>query len=147
VVLIDLDPAGRAFAAPASLPALPEHIAALARLRAAKITIAWISQSPITETGAIRSALEGAGLDPRGQDVLVLAREPGGRKQALREALAETSCILAIGGDERTDFDERFRYLRDPAAGARLELLIGEGPWFLIRNIFSSTPSTGTPTP
>ncbi len=146
-VVIDLDPAGSAFAAPASLPSLPEHSAALAAMREAGITIAWISQGPITQTGAIRSALEGAGLDPRGQDVLMIPRDAAARKQMLREALAANACILAIGGDERADFDERFGYLRDPAAGARLEILIGEGPWFLIRNIFSSTPNTGTSAP
>jgi len=147
VVVIDLDPAGGAFAVPASLPDLPEHAAALAAMRAAGIAIAWISQGPITQTGAIRTALEGAGLDPRGTDILMLPRNPEDRKQVLRDALASNACILAIGGDERTDFDERFGYLRDPAAGARLETLIGEGPWFLIRNIFPSTPSTGTPAP
>ncbi|MFN3990722.1 MAG: hypothetical protein ACK4IS_10740 [Erythrobacter sp.] len=147
VVVIDLDPAGGAFAAPASLPALPEHAAALAEMRAAGIAIAWISHSPVTQTGAIRRALEGAGLDPRGADMLVLAQDSASRKQVLRDTLASNSCILAIGGDERADFDERFGYLRNPAAGARLETLIGEGPWFLIRNIFSSTPSNEAPAP
>jgi hypothetical protein len=147
VVVVDLDPAGGTFAAPASVPALPEHAAALARMRAAGITIAWISRSAIIQTGAIRSALDTAGLDPRGQDVLMLASSPQDRKQSLLEALAGSACILAIAGDERTDFDERFRYLRDPAAGVELENLIGEGPWFLIRNIIPSNPSTGTPAP
>lgn len=147
VVVIDLDPAGAPFAAPASVAALPEHAAALAAMREAGITIAWISRSAIIQTGAIRSALDTAGLDPRGQDVLMLATSPEDRKQALLEGLAGNACILAIAGDERPDFDERFRYLRNPAAGARLETLIGEGPWFLIRNIFPSNPSTGTPAP
>lgn len=146
-VLIDLDPAGGQFNEPARLPDLPEHAAALAALREAGVAISWVSQRPITATGAIRSALEASGLDPRGQDVLVLARDPADRKQVLRETLAANSCIIAIAGDERADFDERFRYLRNPAAGARLETLIGEGPWFLIRNIFPPTSSTGTPTP
>lgn len=147
VVVVDLDPAGGVFAAPASVAARPEHAAALARMRAAGITIAWISRSAIIQTGAIRSALDAAGLDPRGQDVLMLASSPQDRKQSLLEALTGNACILAIAGDERTDFDERFRYLRDPAAGVRLENLIGEGPWFLIRNIYPSNPSTGTPAP
>jgi hypothetical protein len=147
VVVIDLDPASAAFAAPASAATLPEHAAALAAMRTAGITIAWVSRSAIIQTGAIRSALDTAGLDPRGQDVLMLASSPEDRKQALLEALAGNACILAIAGDERADFDERFRYLRDPAAGGQLENLIGEGPWFLIRNIFPSNPSTGTPAP
>lgn len=146
-VMIDLDPAGQRFTPPASPPSLPEHAAALGAIREAGITIAWISDSPVTQTGAIRTALEQSGLDPRGMDVLVLAGSPDDRKQVLREALATHSCILAIAGDERPDFDERFRYLRNPAAGAGLEVLIGQA-WFLVRNIFpSSFSSTGPSNP
>lgn len=145
-VVIDLDPADSRFAPPPSPSALPEHAAALAAMRDAGIAVAWISQSPITQTGAIRTALEQAGLDPRGQDILVLAANPDDRKQVLREALANNACILAIAGDERADFDERFRYLRNPAAGAGLEKLIGD-TWFIVRNIFPAPSSTGRNTP
>lgn len=144
--IIDLDPQGGRFAAPAITPQLPEHAAALAAMRDAGITIAWISDSPITATGAIRTALEQSGLDPRGQDVLVLTSNPDDRKQALRDALSANSCLIAIAGDERPDFDERFRYLKNPAAGAGLEVLIGNA-WFLINNIFPSTTSTGPDNP
>ncbi|MCU0947045.1 MAG: hypothetical protein MUF47_02160 [Porphyrobacter sp.] len=147
VVVIDLDPADSVFTPPITITPLPEHAAALAELRDAGITIAWISAASLTTTGPIRSALEGAGLDPRGQDLLALASVPSDRKQVLRERLGAKACLLAIAGDERADFDERFRYLRNPSAGARLETLIGDGPWFLIRNIFSSTPSIGTSAP
>ncbi|NJK31325.1 MAG: hypothetical protein HC927_02305 [Deltaproteobacteria bacterium] len=51
------------------------------------------------------------------------------------ENLAATACIIAIAGDERADFDERYRYLRNPRAGAQLDLLIDDG-WFLIEPIF-----------
>ncbi len=146
-VLIDLDPAGGLFAAEAQPPSLPEHAVALARLRDAGIAIIWISENPASQAGAIRSALAQSLLDPRGSDVLVLAGAPDSRKQTQREALAATSCILAIAGDEKPDFDERYRYLRNPAAGARLDLLIGDGPWFLIRNLFPSTASTGPSEP
>jgi predicted secreted acid phosphatase len=115
-------------------------------LRNKGIAIMWITDSPAPQTGAIRSVLEQAGLDPRGQDVLVLAGPPDSRKQVLRQALAASSCIIAIAGDERSDFDERFRYLRNPAEGARLDLLIGSA-WFLIRNIFPPPPSTGSSNP
>lgn len=146
-VVIDLDPADASFA-PSATPAkpMPEHAAALAEMRAAGIAVAWISQSPVTQTGVIRTALEQAGLDPRGQDVLMLASNDDDRKQVLREALAANSCILAIAGDERFDFDERFRYLRNPAAGAGLEMLIGN-TWFIVRNIFPAPSSTGPSTP
>jgi hypothetical protein len=139
-VVIDLDPAGGLFAAPANPTIKPEHASALASLRDAGITIAWISDNPITQTGAIRTALEQSGMDPRGEDILVLRSDGEDRKQVLRNSLANNACILAIAGDERPDFDERFRYLRNPAAGAGLEVLIGDG-WFLTRPIFSATSS------
>jgi hypothetical protein len=149
-VVIDLDTRDAPFAAPAAPAAMPEHAAALAELRDAGITIAWISQNTITETGPIRTTLERAGLDPRGQDVLVLMGGPDDSKQTLRETLAASTCILAIAGDQRPDFDHRFRYLRTPAAGAGLEPLIGDG-WFLIRDLFAASPgapdAAGAPVP
>ena len=145
-VLIDLDPAEGAFAPPARPASLPEHAAALASLREAGIFIGWVSQNSVIETGAVRSALEQSGLDPSGGDVLLLIAGEDDRKQSLRENFARSACIIAIAGDERADFDERFRYLRNPAAGARLDRLIGDA-WHLIRPIFPSTSSTGTPTP
>ena len=151
VVVIDLDPADGVFSPVPGATSLPEHAAALADMRAAGIAIAWISAASLMTTGPIRSALEGAGLDPRGQDILALARDPADRKQVLRERLGANACVLAIAGDERADFDERFRYLRDPSVGARLDALIGAGPWFLIRPLFASQSptlsSTGNPTP
>lgn len=146
-VVIDLDPEGATFVPPTGPTPLPEHAAALASLREAGIIIGWVSQSSISATGAVRNALEQSGLDPQGQDVLLLIAHDDQRKQSLRESFARSACIVAIAGDERADFDERFRYLRDPSVGAKPETLIGEGPWFLIRNIFPSTSSTGTPTP
>ncbi len=146
-VVIDLDPEGATFVPPTGPTPLPEYAAALASLREAGIIIGWISQNSISATGAVRNALEQSGLDPRGQDVLLLIAQDDQRKQSLRESFAGSASIVAIAGDERADFDERFRYLRDPSVGAKLETLIGEGPWFLIRNIFPSTSSTGTPTP
>lgn len=145
-VLIDLDPAGGAFVPPPLATPLPEHAAALASLRDGGIIIGWVSQNPATQTGPIRTALEQSGLDPRGQDVLLLIAQEDGRKQSLRENFARSACIIAIAGDDRTDFDERFRYLRNPAAGAGLDRLIGDA-WHLVRPIFPSNPSTGTPNP
>lgn len=145
-VLIDLDPAEGAFAPPARPAPLPEHGAVLASLREAGIIVGWISQNSVIETGAVRRALEQSGLDPSGGDVLLLIAGEDERKQSLRENFARSACIIAIAGDERADFDERFRYLRNPAAGAGLDRLIGDA-WHLIRPLFPSTSSTGTPTP
>ncbi|MBI1403001.1 MAG: hypothetical protein GC147_07295 [Porphyrobacter sp.] len=135
VVVIDLDPAGSAFAP----PAIPEkdsgRALGLAVLREAGVQIVWISDLPVNRIGTVRTALEQAGLDPRGEDIVSLRRDAEDRKQARKETLSATSCIIAIAGDEKPDFDERFRYLKNPEAGAALETAIGDG-WFLIEPVF-----------
>jgi hypothetical protein len=135
VALIDLDPAGSVLVPPAA-PERQQGLAlGLAVLREAGVVIAWISDLSINESGALRTALEKSGLDPRGEDIISLRRDGDDRKQERRDNLAKTACIIAIGGDERADFDERFRYLRNPEAGAALEPVIGDG-WFLIDPVF-----------
>lgn len=131
VAVIDLDPAGAVFVPPASPAKAPGIALGLAALRAAGVEIAWFSDLATNQSGALRSALEQAGLDPRGQDIISLRRDGGDGKQARKDNLAGIACIVAVAGDERPDFDERFRYLRNPESGAGLEPLIGDG-WFLI---------------
>ena len=71
-----------------------------------------------------------------------LRREADDRKQQRKDNLAGITCIIAIAGDERADFDERFIYLRSPAAGAELEPIIGNG-WFLIEPVFPEQGKAG----
>jgi hypothetical protein len=130
VALIDLDPAGGVFAPPAEPTPQPGLALGLAVLREAGVEIAWLSDLPVSQSGAVRTVLEKAGFDPRGQDIISLRRNDTDTKQQRRDNLAGISCIVAIAGDERPDFDERFKYLR-PEAGGGLEPLIGDG-WFLI---------------
>lgn len=135
VALIDLDPRGSLFAPPAD-PALDPGIApGLAKLREAGVVVAWLSDLPLDRAGSLRSVLEASGLDPRGQDIISLQTDPDNTKQLRKTTLGAAACIIAIAGDERADFDERYRYLRDPRAGAKLDLLIDNG-WFLIEPIF-----------
>jgi hypothetical protein len=131
VALIDLDPAGGLFAPPDAPAPRPGLALGLSLLREAGVEIAWISDLPTIQSGPLRSAIERSGLDPRGQDIVSLRRDETDTKQKRRDSLAGIACIVAIAGDERTDFDERFKYLRNPEAGAPLEPLIGDG-WFLI---------------
>lgn len=135
VVVIDLDPAGGLFAPPADPERDVPRALGLAVLREAGVQIAWLSDLPVSEIGSVRNALEFAGLDVRGQDIVSLRRDAEDRKQARKESLAANSCIIAIAGDEKADFDERFRYLKNPEAGAALETAIGDG-WFLIEPVF-----------
>lgn len=131
VAVIDLDPVGGVFAPPATPAKLPGLALGLAVLREAGVEIAWLSDLETSQSGALRTALEQSGLDPRGQDIISLRRDEGDTKDQRRASLAGITCIIAIAGDERPDFDIRFRYLKSPEAGAGIEPLIGDG-WFLI---------------
>ncbi len=142
VALIDLDPAGVFFEPPANPGKQSSLALGLAVLRQAGVEIAWLPDLPVNQSGLVRSALEKAGLDPRGQGIISLRRDENDNKQQRKENLAGITCIVAIAGDERADFDERFKYLRNPEAGAGLEPVIGDG-WFLITSLFAEAQSTG----
>lgn len=137
IALIDLDPAGGLFAPPAAPAAEPGLALGLALLRAEGVEIAWFTDLQTGQSGALRAALEQSGLDPRGQDIISMRRDETDSKQKRRDSLAGIACIVAIAGDERPDFDERFKYLRTPEAGAGLDPLIGDG-WFLVEPILTN---------
>lgn len=129
--LIDIDPADALFSPtdiPHADPVLAERLAALRR---DNIVIGWVSGNTADRAGDIRHALITSGLDPAGHDPLVLLRYPDDRKQTRRADFAREYCVVAIAGDERADFDELYKYLKDPSAALQLEALIGKG-WFLI---------------
>ncbi len=129
-VLIDLDPQGGVFAADTGPGRNPQLAEILSALRVQEVEVHWISGASASDAGAIRKRLLETGLDPWGRDPLLLLRRPGDRKQVLRRELSGTHCVVAIAADTRGDFDELFDYLRHPAAGAPLDILIGDG-WFL----------------
>ncbi|WP_296722556.1 hypothetical protein [Erythrobacter sp.] len=135
VAVVVLDPQGGLFARPAEIVKNDGLALGLAVLREAGVQIAWVSDVPVSQIGAVRTTLEQSGLDPRGEDIVSLQRNPKDLKQSRKESLAATSCIVAIAGDEKADFDERFKYLKNPEAGAAIETAIGDG-WFLIEPLF-----------
>lgn len=135
VALIDLDPTGGIFAPPDNPARQPGLALGLAVMREAGVVIAWLSDMSVNQSGNLRTALEQSGLDPRGEDIIALRRNGDDGKQQRMNNLAGIACIVAIAGDDRADFDERFKYLRNPEAGAGLEPIIGDG-WFLIEPIF-----------
>ncbi|UAB78273.1 hypothetical protein INR77_00510 [Erythrobacter sp. SCSIO 43205] len=130
-ILIDLDPKGGLFdSKTASRP--PSGLArGLNQLRLNGISIAWISGNSIDKLDAISRALRYSGLDLNNEDRVLLVRSGEDRKQTLREELSQISCLIAIAGDTRSDFDELYDYLKNPADAQSLEPLIGDG-WFLI---------------
>lgn len=142
VALIDLDPKGGVFNPPANPQKLPGLALGLAVLREAGVEIAWFSDLSVNQSGALRTALEQSELDPRGVDIISLRRDGDDDKQKRKDNLAGITCIVAIAGDERADFDDRFRYLRSPEAGEGLEPVIGNG-WFLIQPVFPVEGSAG----
>lgn len=130
-VLIDLDPEGGLFdSTSASRP--PSGLArGLNQLRLSGVSVAWISGNGIDKLDAITRSLRYTGLDLNNEDRVLLVRGSDDRKQALREELSQISCLIAIAGDTRSDFDELYDYLKNPADAENLEALIGDG-WFII---------------
>ncbi len=130
-ILIDLDPDGGVLS-PANASRPPSGLAGgLEQLREDGVDVAWISSNPASAANAIRETLRETGLDPYGRDQLLLVRNSDDRKQTLRDGLAESTCIVAIAGDTRSDFDELYDYLLNPEDAASLEPLFGDG-WFII---------------
>lgn len=135
-VLVDLDPASgaRNFA---ELPPDPALARGLQALRLEGVFVFWISDASAAEAGTLRKRLTETGLDPTTDDGILLMRRAEDRKQLRRKELSQTHCLIAILGDERSDFDELYDYLKDPAAASPLEALIGNG-WFLVPTLLDT---------
>ena len=128
-VLIDLDPAGRMFALDNQVQGDPGLAAQLATLRRQGVTIGWISQRLVIDAERVRAVLMNAGLDPLGEDTLLLLASFEQNKQQRRRAFGQDHCVVAIAGDALTDFDELFDYLKNPDSAIRLNPLRDAG-WF-----------------
>lgn len=129
-VVLDLDKAKDAFG-PAEARAAPGLAQGLARLREAEIVVLWLTRLPAAQVTAVAGVLRASGLDPEGKDQFLLIRGPDDRKQVLREEANQDVCVVAIAGDERSDFDELFDYLRTPDGATGLDAMLGNG-WFLV---------------
>lgn len=129
-VLFDLDPADGLFDPDTMDQSDPLLDVMVRRLRAEAIDIFWISGLPALRAGDVRRVLENSGLDPKGDDGILLIQRSEDRKQERRKQLQETHCLIAIAGDTRSDFDELYEYLKTPELAQPLEELVGSG-WFL----------------
>jgi len=146
-VVIDLDPDDAVFAPDAAGTAAPQAAAAAAaRLREAGVILLWVSQASANDVAAIAESLQSSGLDPTGRDPILLVRDEEERKQVLREEANQTVCVIAMAGDERSDFDELFDYLRDPTLGSLYEGQLGAG-WFLVPPLFAPPGPEPEPEP
>lgn len=141
-VLIDLDPKSENFDPATLAPTYDgDALGHLSRLRESGVTIAWLSTLSADKAGAVRKALQISGLDVTGEDSLLLMRYSDDRKQTRRAEFASQYCLLAIAGDELTDFDELYDYLLNRDKAFRLKKLINNG-WFLLP---SSLPTIAEP--
>lgn len=139
-VVLDLDPQQAPFTPDQVVTPPAELVSGLQSLRQAGIIVLWISQLPAARVADVAKALRTSGLDPEQRDQLLLIRNADDRKQVLREQANRDVCIVAIAGDRRSDFDELFDYLRNPAAGVGLYPMMGDG-WFLVPAPLNPTES------
>lgn len=121
---------------------LPEAVSAL---RAAKVSVIWLSDQPATASDRIAQILTEAGLSaPEADDFLFLDRGSEDRKQARRWDAARSYCIVASAGDTRSDFDELYDYLRNPDGAVTLEHMFGAG-WFVAPTPLVAAPEDEVP--
>lgn len=145
-ILIDLDTGAEPFDPDTLGLASPELALSLKVLRGEEVEVAWISSNSAGSADRIRGALAQAGLDPEGNDQLLLLRYPGDRKQTRRKQLAIETCLVAIAGDDRSDFDELYNFLTNPNAALALEPLFNNG-WFLLDSTAPKEPAEGSSVP
>lgn len=106
-------------------------IEVLRSLRAAEISVIWLSDQPAAASEKVSAILEEAGFSQsESDDFLFLDRGGEDRKQVRRWDAARNYCIVAMAGDDRADFDELYAYLRDPDGAIMLESMFDNG-WFL----------------
>ena len=129
-VLIDLDPPDGLFDSATPPVASMRATNILTSLRNQNIRVGWISGRSAGDAGSVRNWLKASGFDAEAADELLLMRYPDDRKQTRRREYANEYCLLAILGDNQSDFDELYAYLNDPSLAAPLEALYGNG-WFL----------------
>ena len=128
-VLIDLDPKGAAFDPGAANTVTPGLGRILSQLRDADIAVFWSSTLPEAREGEVRSVLSSTGLDPMGDDIVLLARSPDENRAARRLSGVAGYCVVAIAADRQGDFDILFDHLRDRDGLVPFEPLINRG-WF-----------------
>lgn len=126
-VIIDVD------TVPGATPLTQSGLATiLDKLRSADVRIAWMGSGSIAEIEAMLTqpnVAEYALLLQR--DEILSAPEKGPSKQEQRWAFAKSHCVLAMAGDQKSDFDELFDYLQDPKYAAPLDIFNDRG-WFTV---------------
>jgi len=136
-----------------AVAATPGAVAALAAIRAARVTVIFNSNRLAAHAAENVAALARAGLGPaRHGETLWLQGDvaPGSAKDPRRAAIAERYCVIAMAGDQLGDFSDLFndRALAVPerrraATGAPFDRLWGAG-WFILPNPVYGSGLRGT---
>ena len=103
-------------------------------IRDAGLRLIWISGRRQTDVATTLDPLR-QGTNPalKDEDLISLQEQSGLRKQERRWNLAQYYCIVAVAGDENSDFDELFDYLRNPDYAVGLGKFWNRG-WFKVPN-------------
>ncbi len=132
-VIVDLDAALLPASDTAGAEGLTRPLGSLLEdIRDAGLRMIWISgreQSDVA--GTLDPLRQGANPAIKAEDLISLQEKNGLRKQERRWNLAQYYCIAAVAGDEKSDFDELFDYLRNPDYAISLGKFWNRG-WFVV---------------
>jgi 5'-nucleotidase (lipoprotein e(P4) family) len=130
----------------ASVVATPGAKEALDRLRAMGLTVVFNTNRAAANAAQARAAIEGAGLGPavHGETLFLSGDDASGsRKDGRRATIASRYCVVAMGGDQLTDFTDLYRIASSDGAQAAprrastglpgIERMWGHG-WFVFPN-------------
>jgi predicted secreted acid phosphatase len=129
-----------------SVVATPGAKEALDRLRAMGLTVIFNTNRAAANAAQAQAAIEGAGLGPavHGETLFLSGDdESGSRKDGRRATIASRYCVVAMGGDQLTDFTDLYRIASSAGAQAAprrastglpgIERMWGHG-WFVFPN-------------
>lgn len=129
-VIVDLDASATTVSSSDSLTRPLGSL--LEDIRDAGLRLIWISgvsQAEVTST--LDPLRQGTNPAIKSEDLISLQEQGGLRKQERRWNLAQYYCIIAVAGDEKSDFDELFNYLRNPDYAVSLGKYWEHG-WFIV---------------
>ncbi len=135
----------------AQVAPVPGALEALRALRAMNVRVVFNTNRLAANAASNRAAIEGAGLGPAvHRDTLYLQGDDssGTRKDGRRAMIAERFCVIAMGGDQLSDFSDLFSIgpMRDRRNLTMAEPIAsnwGAG-WFMLPNPVYGSRLRGT---
>lgn len=121
---------------------VPGAVEAVRAVRALGVTVVFNSNRSSANAPFTERMLDGLGLGPakHGSTLFLTGDDAtGSRKDARRATIAETHCVIAMGGDQLGDFSDLFNAIGDPALRraaadtSPIGGLWGKG-WFMLPN-------------